>query len=61
MQVLTKTLSSEDAAKILATEESHFVDLRAPRKIPYLTAFPTYKWLFSGRRQRANINFSRCP
>jgi ATP-dependent DNA helicase RecG len=31
MQVLTKTLSSEDAAKILATEESHFVDLKSAR------------------------------
>jgi ATP-dependent DNA helicase RecG len=31
MQVLTKTVSSEDAAKILATEESHFVDLKSAR------------------------------
>lgn len=34
MQVLTKTLSLEDVAKILATEESHFVDLKSARIAP---------------------------
>lgn len=34
MEVSTKTLSSEEVVKILATEESHFVDLKSARIAP---------------------------